>query len=69
MSGVFNVGDRVKVANWPDKPNEPSEVNGKEGVVMKLHEPYVVIELDDPPAWFDEAVLGLYCLPKELEKL
>lgn len=69
MSEAFNIGDRVKVVNWPDKPNEPSDVNGKEGEVVKFHEPYVIVELDEPPAWFDEAVPGLYCRPDELELL
>ena len=69
MSPEIHVGDRVKVVNWPDKPNEPSEVNGQDGEVLEFREPYVIVKLDNPPDWFDEAVPGLYCRPEELEKL
>jgi hypothetical protein len=68
----FIEGDRVKVVNWPESPTEPSTVNGLEGKIAKVREPFLVIDLDTPPSWMhqsSEVLFGLYCLPDELEKL
>lgn len=65
----IRIGDRVRVQNWPEKPGEASTVNGLEGEVVRLHEPYLIVELDTPPDWFATELPGLYCRPEELEKL
>lgn len=64
----IKIGDRVKVVGWPEKPGEPSELNGLEGKVVNSRAPYLVVSLDNPPSWHEEE-WGLYCRPEELEKL
>ena len=64
----ISVGDRVTVVSWPEKPGEPSELNGLEGLVVNFRAPYFVVKLDAPPDWHEKE-WGLYCRPEELEKL
>jgi hypothetical protein len=63
----FNVGDRVRVQNWPVEPNPANDLNGREGTIRGL-DVYYNVELDNPPPWPLRDGL-VRCLAEELEKL